>query len=323
MEEFVSSLGLDLAGGTLTIPAWAAGVAGVLFAIVLLVAILRSSLTDLTGALLRLGLLAAIIVGGWFWYERTTEAHRAEERRALDNRALQLTTRAVETGSTLACLDATVGESVESACERTVFASPESVAAAAAYVEARMVLLNESHDFVARRDPNYEPALASLRRTIEADRFGLAAQVLASRDGCTAEKCDFFNLVSDPNRLRANLKERTYDNLVARYAVSWPTRPRTAPALSSTTPPPPPGVGSPVPPGFTVPSAASIPPVSIMNAEPSSPPPTQGAGPDPGATPTPAPAPARRPAARTAQPRAKEAERVAPPVQLVPQQPAQ
>jgi hypothetical protein len=321
-SDIVSSLGLDLSSGTLTLPAWAAGVIAVLFLIVLMVAILRTSLSDLSGAILRLGLLAIVALGAWVWFDRTAETRRAEERRALDSRTLALTTQAIGAGSALACLDATVGENVEGACERSVFSSAEAVAAAAAYVEARMQLLSEAHDFAARRDPGYEGAIAGLRRTIEADRFGIAAQVLASRDGCTAEKCDYFAMVHDPARLRANLKERTYDTLVARHAASWPARPRAPAALSSATPPSS-GLGSPVPPGFSLPSAASIPPVSIMNSEPAgSPPPSAAAPPTAGAAasepPASAPAPTRRPPPRPKQAQTKDAP-PAPPVQLVPQ----
>src|SRR5688572_17298707 len=135
-SDLVSSLGLDLTNGTLTLPAWAAGVVAVLFVIVLMVAILRTSLSDLTGAILRLGILVIAVLGVWIWFDRSADSRRAEERRALDGRTLTLTARAIEPGSALACLDATVGENVEGACERSVFASPEAVAAAAAYVEA-------------------------------------------------------------------------------------------------------------------------------------------------------------------------------------------
>ena len=103
--------------------------------------------------------------------------------------------------------------------------------------------------------------IAGLRRTVAADRYGLASQVLATRDGCTADACDAFGLVYDDKKLRANMRDRLFDVTVARYAVNWPTR--TRPLASS-------GSGSS---GrsrcrdrtCTFPSAPSIPPVSIMN----------------------------------------------------------
>src|SRR5947209_14943535 len=171
------------------------------------------------------------------------------------------------------------------------------VAAATAYISARLTLLADAHDYTARRDQSYESVIAGLRRTIGADRYGLASQVLATRDGCRADACDAFGLVYDDKKLRANMKDRLFDMTVARYAVNWPTR--TRPLASSGGAP----SGVPAGPNVTFPSAASIPPVSIMNSEP-----PQAAAPasPPSAAPAPEPRPtnsapasaARRPAAK-------------------------
>jgi hypothetical protein len=109
---------------------------------------------------------------------------------------------------------------------------------------------------------------------LQADRYGFLAQVLVTREGCTVSRCDGIERLSDPTRVRANLAERTFENLVARNAVAWANR--THPPLAATT----------TPPGANVnfPSASSIPPVSIMGTEPG------GAAPAAAA-----PAPARRP----------------------------
>jgi len=65
-----------------------------------------------------------------------------------------------------------------------VVRTPESVAAALAYVSAQMSLLWDFTDH-ARRARSGEPlAIINLRRSIEGDRFGLVAQVLTVRDGC-------------------------------------------------------------------------------------------------------------------------------------------
>jgi hypothetical protein len=140
-------------------------------------------------------------------------------------------------------------------------------------------LLAAANDYTARRDQGYESTIAGLRRTVAADRYGLASQVLATRDGCTADACDAFALVYDDKRLRANLKDRLFDVTVARYATNWPTR--TRPLASSSPPSPTPGAVAVNPPGPNVsfPSSQSIPPVSIMNAEPSPAPPPPAAAP--------------------------------------------
>src|SRR6185295_16738624 len=199
------------------------------------------------------------VVFGWTYITRTGDRDRADERRALDHRASELVGRAVAPGSAIACLEATNTETVEGSCERAVFASPETVAAASAYIAARISLLADAHEFTSRRDQGYESQIAGLRRTIAADRYGLASQVLAVRDGCTADACDAFGLVYDDKKLRANMKDRVFDITVARYAVNWPTR--TRPVASS---------GPMTPPGANAqfPSAQSVPPVSIITAEP-------------------------------------------------------
>lgn len=291
--------GLDLASGTFTVPLWAVGVAAALLVALIVIAVIRAGLNEFGSLVFRVAVIVIAVAFGWTYINRTAERDRADERRALDQRAAELMGRAVTPGSAIACLEATNTETVEGACERAVFATPETVAAATAYVSARLSLLSDAHDYTSRRDQGYESAIAGLRRTIAADRYGLASQVLATRDGCTADACDAFSLVYDDKKLRANLKDRLFDITVARYAVNWPTR--TRPLASSA-----PGSGPVTPPGpnVTFPSAQSIPPVSIMNAEPpqaaAAPPPAQAAAPAPEPRPTnsaPASA-ARRPPAK-------------------------
>jgi len=289
--------GLDLATGTFTLPLWAVGVAAALLVALIVIAVVRSGLNEFGSLVFRVAVIVIAVVFGWTYVNRASERDRADDRRALDQRAADLVGRAVAPGSAIACLEATNTETVEGACERAVFASPETVAAATAYLSARLSLLADAHEYTARRDQSYESMIAGLRRTVAADRYGLASQVLATRDGCTADVCDAFGLVYDDKKLRANMRDRLFDVTVARYAVNWPTRTRPL-ASSGNTP-----TGVPAGPNVTFPSAASIPPVSIMNSEPPAPPPSQAAAPPavaPAAQPTnsaPASA-ARRPPAK-------------------------
>jgi hypothetical protein len=117
------------------------------------------------------------------------------------------------------------------------------------------------------------PELNALRRTIEKDRFGLVAQVLATREGCTlSAPCPFFQSITNSAQISSNMSETTYDGLIARHSPSWgaPAAPGSAnaPLAALGTVPPP---GRPVSGDF--PSAASIPPINIMTPEPT----TQGA----------------------------------------------
>jgi hypothetical protein len=211
--------------------------------------------------------LAAILAAVNF----AEEWQSANERRALQARASELAGRALAPGSALACLGSQAGEAVETACEKSVFASPESAAAALAFTEARMALLADAKA-IAGDDPAFAALIAGIRRAVELDRFGLAAQVLATRDSCSAEDCPAFALVSDPTALRANLKARAYDTYVARHAAGWDKR-ETAPAVAEAKPAEDPQAppAAPLSSRYDFPSAASIPPVNIMTAEPARP----------------------------------------------------
>jgi hypothetical protein len=127
-------------------------------------------------------------------------------------------------------------------------------------------------------DFDVDPVLTALRGKLEQDRFGFVAQVLASR-GCSAAQCEAFTLFTDPSRIIANLKSRAFETIVARHAPGWPqSKPGTAPSAQASPPAPvaaaPPAGNSAPTGGSTInfPSAASIPPVSIMTEEPSQPP---------------------------------------------------
>jgi len=280
--------GLDLASGTFTVPLWVVGVVAALIVALIIIAVVRSGLNDLGSLVFRAAVIVIAVVFGWTYLNRSAERDRADERRSLDERSAELVSRATAPGSAIACLEATNTETVEGACERMVFAGPETVAAPTAYIGARLTLLAEAHEYTARRDQSYESSIAGLRRTIGADRYGLVSQVLATRDGCTADACDAFGLVYDDKKLRANLKDRVFETIVGRYSVSWPAR-TTRPLASSS-----PSGGPITPPGPNVnfPSSQSIPPVSIMNNEPpqaqapASNPPAQAAAPTPEPRPT-------------------------------------
>jgi len=251
--------GLDLSNGTFTLPLWAVGVALALFVALLVIAVVRAGLTEFGSMIFRVAVILIAVVFGWTYVTRVGERDRMDERRALDNRAAELTGRAIAPGSAIACLEATNTETVEGSCERAVFASPETVAAASAYMAARLSLLADAHEFNARRDQSYESQIAGVRRTVAADRYGLSSQVLATRDGCTADVCDAFGLVYDDKKLRANLKDRLFDITVARYAANWLNRTRPLASGGSMAPDP----------NVTFPSAQSIPPV--IGTEPAAP----------------------------------------------------
>jgi len=322
---------LDFAGGTFALPVWAVGAAVALFIVIGVLTLTRAG-ASLAGTLVRLLAVVICLAAAWLFLDRTESQQRLAERRALDQRAADLTARALASGSALACLDAVAGDAVETACERAVFATPESTAAAVSYVSARLVLLADGADFAKRSVGNYEGALTNLRMALETDRFGIVAHVLSVRDSCTPLLCDSYALLHDAGRVQANLREGVFGRHVERYAAEWSARAqRPGPPLAegagnalitgstSATPPAsaPAPAGTPVSSKYDFPSAASIPPVSIMNPEPGMP---AEKAEKPESKPANAPTPPRRPQQAASRPAPKPGP--AAPHQVAPAAPA-
>ncbi|MBX9774915.1 MAG: hypothetical protein K2Y71_10950 [Xanthobacteraceae bacterium] len=304
--------GLDPLTGTLTLPLWAAGAVAALFVVFCALALNRAGREGIAGGTARIALILVGAVLAWFLLEGTTRPDTAAERRALEARAGVLATRATMPGSPLACLDAMAGDTVERSCERTLFATPEAMASAVSYAATQLNLFADVSEFVNRGHAGLEPLLASLRRAVETDRYGLVAHVLATRDSCTAEQCPPLAMMRDASRLSANLKQRTYDFYVGRHSSVWPA-PAAGPVASASPPSMPgaPGMqpmpqGASASPGVAVrpngelffPSSDSIPPVNIMTAEPGAQNETTGSAP--------ARTPPKRPAQKDQQPKAQK-----------------
>jgi hypothetical protein len=195
-----------------------------------------------------------------------------DQRRAIEARLAELRTQALSAGSTLACLERT-GETVEGACAQTLFAAPETLAAANVYTSARLDMLIAAARYSGPRTPQFDDAVMALRRSLQQDPFGLTANILVRREGCTAERCEALALFSEPARLLDNIRQKAFDTNVARHAANWRAPGAAAPAPAPGTIAPTGGeTRAPIPDKYTLPSSASIPPVSIMTDEPARPP---------------------------------------------------
>jgi hypothetical protein len=263
----MSFLGLDPATGMLSVPLWTAGAAAAFLVVFCLLAFRHARYDGPIGGLARAALVLVGAVAALLLVDGSSRRDPSIEGRALEGRAFDLLARATAPGSALACLDVATGETVEAGCEKAVFATPESTAMAVAYVSSQVVLLRDLSDYVGRARTREPAALVHLRRAIESDRFGLVAQVLAVREGCTPNQCRAFSLLSNASRVRANMAERTYDYFVVRYAGNWPTG-KGAPIDAATTGSTPMAANRPPSGKIFLPSSDSIPPVNIMNAEP-------------------------------------------------------
>jgi hypothetical protein len=301
----------------LVLPAPVAGALAALFFVMVVLVIRR--VTQGHASRVVVPLLAVVVAGVAVFaiLDRLAQSERASEQRALLERNSQLSLTAAAPGSVLSCLDGLAGEEVENACEKSIFADAQSVARAVAYIGARLSLLADADAAAGRGNSNVLAAMAPTRRAIELDRFGIAAHVLGIRDGCTADKCAAFAILRDTATLKANFKVHAFDTYVARHAASWgkgEAAPENVPQASiSETPsvasaPEPLSPSHPLDSRYDFPSSASIPPVSIMNAEP--PPPKESASPQAahaasektGTTP---PVPPKRPPSQAAAPPAR------------------
>jgi hypothetical protein len=246
-------------------------------------------------ALLQRG-LAGLAIGGaiaaalFVIVDRIDANGQAQERRALIARNADLTREAMSPGSALSCLEVEGGPIVENSCELSVFATPNAVAAAVSFVAERMKLLETAHALAKSGDAQVVAGMRHERQALERDRFGIAAHVLAHRYGCSAEKCEAISLFKDAGTLKADLDARPFDALVAKYEGVWdkPGEPRAPvaglpaepgnPAAVVSTPATDalaraelPGALRPLDKKWKLPSADSIPAVSIMSPEPKPP----------------------------------------------------
>lgn len=268
----------DSLTGTFALLAWAVGVVTALVFVLGAAALREDGMRGTLEVYLRGAVVVIIAALAWAWLDFSVTREQSAERRALDARAAELASRAIAPGSALACLDAVDNEAVESACLQAVFASPQAVAAAVGYIDARLTLLADGLDY-ASRDKTYATEIDRQRRALENDRYGVVAHVLAGR-GCNAEDCAAFKMLRDPSRVRTNLTDQYFEAHVVRRAASWQSENATsaAAAAAPATPPAPattsalPANAVPFASKYNFPSASSIPPVSIMTPEPTGPP---------------------------------------------------
>src|SRR3954471_5504769 len=251
--------------------------------IIVMITLLRSERSVANGVLALITLLAIGLAGAvTFRGFGTANVVQSSEARPVQAATAPL--------AQLSCIDELAGDVVLAACEKALFGSAESVAAAVAYAASQITLLTSLGD-VATANKGAGSDLQALRRAVERDRYGLMAYVLTVRDRCTPTACRAFRSLTEPRQIAANMEDRVYESLVMRYAASWNT-PQAAPGMIAALPPSLP-TGKPTNAEF--PTSASTPPVNIMTPEP-----PLGAAPKPSsAAAAPASPAAPRPAAAT------------------------
>jgi hypothetical protein len=88
------------------------------------------------------------------------------------------------------------------------------------YVTAQLALIDDGTAY-AKHDTSYAAELAPLRTAVELDRFGLVAQVLKEREGCTVDHCDALTRFHESARVLGNLRDRTFEEQVKKYDAIW------------------------------------------------------------------------------------------------------
>lgn len=253
----------------------AAGAAALLFGIIAALALPRwREGNQAAAARVLIIVLVAGLTGSlcWAYFDGAATRARDADRRALELRAGQLRRQSLIPGSPLACLDALAGDTVQAACERVVFATPGNVATAISYIGAQFTLLGEMADYASGGGTGIEDTLVPLRRALEADPFGFLAYVLVMSDGCTSEHCPPLAVLHDPTHVRTNMIAQTLQHYVDHYREVWAKSPDAVVADTAETAtgglPDSNAMGKRKVSNIDFPSAASIPPISIMNPEP-------------------------------------------------------
>ena len=298
-------------------PVWMTLAAAGFFGLILLITLLRAEKSVANGALTVITLLSIAIAGA-----ATVRVYDPAGRDVpAEARAQGAVTASLPA---LSCLDDLAGDAVAVSCEKALFGSPDGVAAAVSYTAARIDRLTALGD-AATAEKSLTADMKVLRKSLERDRYGLVAQVLVVRDGCTQFDCAAFRSLTDQQQVAANMDSHLYDTLVARHAPTW-----NAPAMAdapAALPPTasltglPPSMPTGKPTNAEFPSASSTPPVSIMNPEPTATtrPAAANAAAAPAASRAPVPASAQAVAPAAKKPPAPKAARApAAPVPLAP-----
>src|SRR5258708_12297807 len=308
--NWAGALSLDHIWLSPTFPVWLGVGGGGVLGMSVVITLLRAEKSVANGALTVITLLAIGVAGA-----ATIRGFGPDGQLAsADTRSVQPANAALPA---LSCIDDLAGDAVLNACEKTLFGSPESAAAAVTYAAAQISRLTAFGD-IATAGKNTSSELQALRRAVERDRYGVMAYALMARDHCSPASCAAFGSLVDNHQIVANMDERLYENLITRYAPSW-NAPAPAPAGAGLIAGLPPSGPTGRPTNADFPSPASTPPVNIMPPHPplaaSKPPAAATAAPVPAPRPAPAASPALAAAKKPAAPKRTPA---AAPVQIAP-----
>src|SRR5713226_5082600 len=217
-------LGAQLTGfdpnGAVMLPGWVLAVVAALVVLVCALVAVRSGVGLRHSSTVPIAVAFLVAITAAWLLDHLAGRDLASERSAIEARAFELRMHALASGSALACLEPTAGEMVQESCEKALFASPEATAAAVSYVTAQVSLLAAGRKHAQASGVNYSKLMTPLRRTIEADRFGMVAHLFAMH-GCGPGGCDLIALLQDPTRVKANLADNTFGSNLKAHLAEW------------------------------------------------------------------------------------------------------
>lgn len=231
----------------------------------------RRALRGWAAILVLSAVLALLIV-----YVLESPGWRSREIGSLRERHSDLRARVYGSNSIQGCLEPGLGNAVEAGCEAAIFADPGALAAAVALSSERLAFLSDALKVRAPRSSDLHGAIRDTGQALAQDRFGIVAYLLRTQRGCNPDVCPEFSLLQDPARVRENMARRHFEATLARYrrdpgAPQAAEAPETGVPSANLLPPsaatPEGSTGKPLPPTYTLPSADSIPRISIMIEE--------------------------------------------------------
>ncbi len=235
--------GVTIAG--VMVPGWALIAGGVVVLFLLFsmmrprraAAVANASPQSGIGTLVLLALVAVVAGAAYFGLKQFEDHSRFVERKALEDRAAGLLAQANQPGSVLGCLNGAVTYLLDEACEKQIFAEPGRLASAVGLTAERVALLADATNF-AMREPAFLDRFEHLRKSIEADPFGLVAHVFAIENKCIPDSCTRFRFLKETGKVKANLSARKFEGLLAKYSPAWAQdRPPANTSAAPTTPP--------------------------------------------------------------------------------------
>jgi hypothetical protein len=213
-----------LSGVTLTLPAWALAAAALVVVLLLIVIFRPRNDTNGLATLAQLALVAVVAGAAYFGLKQNEDDARFAERKAIEDRAVSLLSQVSQPGSVLGCLNVAVAPVLDQACERTIFAEPQRITSAIALTADRLTLLNDALVYSAR-EPGFADRFEPLRKSLEADPYGIVAHVLSSEFKCIPNSCARFRVFKDVEKIKTNLTNRTFDGLLVKHKESWAKNP--------------------------------------------------------------------------------------------------